>query len=106
MTELNAVIHQPNRLRIMAALVALDSDARTEFSALRVEIGISDGNLSLHLQKLEEHGLVEIDKGYVGRRPRTWIAASARGREELAAYIAELESIVSGSASKADARGV
>ncbi len=94
MTELNPIIHQPTRLRIMAALVALDEGEKVEFSFLRDLIGLTDGNLSVHLQRLEEAGYVRIEKGFVGRRPKTWVWATPEGRAAFAAYVDALERIL------------
>ena len=73
---LNELIHQPARLRIMAALVALDPGAQMEFTYLRDLLELSDGNLGAHLRKLEEAGYVEILKTFVARKPCTYAAAS------------------------------
>lgn len=78
----------------MASLVALEEESRIDFTSLRDLVGISDGNLSLHLQKLEEHGLVIVTKEFVGRRPKTWIESSIDGRNSFAAYVSELASII------------
>ncbi|MDW8069461.1 MAG: transcriptional regulator [Anaerolineae bacterium] len=92
--DLDPVIHQPTRLRIMAALVGLDAGDRADFSFLRDLLGLTDGNLSVHLQRLEEAGYVRIEKTFVGRRPKTWVWATAEGREAFAAYIDVLENIL------------
>jgi len=96
MTELDPVIHQPTRLRIMAALVSLDEGEKAEFGFLRDLLGLTDGNLSAHLQRLEEAGYLQVEKGFVGRRPRTWVWATPRGRAAFAAYVDALEQIVRG----------
>ncbi len=96
MTELDPVIHQPTRLRIMAALVARAEGDKVEFSFLRDLIGLTDGNLSAHLQRLEEAGYVRIEKGFVGRRPKTWVWATPAGRAAFAAYVDALEQILEG----------
>ncbi len=94
MPELDPVIHQPTRLRIMAALVGLDEGDRADFTFLRDLLGLTDGNLSVHLQRLEEAGYVKVEKTFVGRRPRTWVWATAEGRAAFAAYVDTLESIL------------
>ncbi|MDW7990722.1 MAG: transcriptional regulator, partial [Anaerolineae bacterium] len=75
--ELDPVIHQPTRLRIMAALVSLNEGDKADFIFLRDLLGLTDGNLSVHLQRLEEAGYVRIEKTFVGRRPKTWVWATA-----------------------------
>ena len=94
MVGLNPLIHQPTRLRIMAALVALDEGDRIEFTFLQDLLGLTPGNLSVHLQKLEEAGYVVVEKGFVKRRPRTWVAATPEGRRAFAAHVDALEGIL------------
>jgi DNA-binding MarR family transcriptional regulator len=98
--ELNEVIHQPVRLRLMAALVALDSDAEVDFIYLRERLKLTDGNLSVHLAKLEEARYVKQIKTFVGRKPRTYIQLTARGRAAFADHVAALEGILNGSDDK------
>jgi DNA-binding MarR family transcriptional regulator len=93
-TELNPVIHQPTRLRIMAALVSLDAQERADFTFLRDLLDLTDGNLGAHLRTLEEAGYVALEKTFVARRPKTWIWATPRGREAFAAHVDALEAIV------------
>ena len=71
------VVHQRNRLAILS--VARES-SRVEFSFLKENLGLTQGNLSRHLQVLEEAGYLTIEKGYVGKRPRTWVKITRRGR--------------------------
>ncbi|MDR7415094.1 MAG: transcriptional regulator [Armatimonadota bacterium] len=88
---------QGTRLRIMAALSALPEESALEFEALRELLGLTPGNLSAHLRVLEEAGYVAVDKGYVGRRPRTWVRATPEGRE---AFREELETLLALSGGK------
>lgn len=94
MATLNPLIHQPTRLRIMAALIALDEGDRVEFTFLQDLLGLTPGNLSVHLQKLEEAGYVVVEKGFVKRRPKTWVAATPEGREAFAAHVDALEEVL------------
>ena len=94
MAELNPIIHQPTRLRIMAALVSLEKDEKADFVFLRDLLELTDGNLSVHLQKLNEAGYVMIEKAFVERRPKTWIWATTEGRDAFAAHVDALEAIV------------
>lgn len=91
---LDPIIHQPVRLRIMAALTALPPDAQMEFVALRKLLGVTDGNLGAHLRKLEEAGYVSIEKTFIARKPRTFIAATARGREAFEKQVRALQEIL------------
>ena len=55
---------------------------------------LTDGNLSVHVQKLEEAGYVAVDKTFEGRRPKTWIWATSEGHDAFAAHIDALEAII------------
>jgi DNA-binding MarR family transcriptional regulator len=94
MALLNELIHQPVRLRIMAALVALDPGSQLEFTYLRDLLDLTDGNLGAHLRKLEESGYVELSKTFVARKPRTYATATKRGRKAFEDHVAALESIL------------
>ena len=94
MSELNPLIHQPTRLRIMAALVSLDAGEKADFVFLRDLLELTDGNLSVHLQKLEEAGYVAVEKTFEDRRPKTWIAATPAGHKAFAEHVDALEAIV------------
>jgi DNA-binding MarR family transcriptional regulator len=75
--DLDDVVHQRNRLGILAAV---HEASRAEFGFLKETLGLTDGNLSRHLQVLENAGYVKIEKGYAGRKPRTWIRITRSGR--------------------------
>lgn len=94
MTELNETIHQPIRLRIMAALAALESGNEVDFSYLRNLLQVTDGNLGAHLRKLEEAGYITVNKTFVERKPRTYISATSKGREAFQEHVAVLEAIL------------
>ncbi len=94
MAELNETIHQPVRLRIMAALVALNAGDEVDFSYLRGLLGVTDGNLGAHLRKLEEAGYIAVNKTFVERKPRTYVSATAEGRKVFNDHVAALESIL------------
>ena len=94
MANLDAIIHQPARLQIMAALTALPADAQLDFVALRKMLSLTDGNLSVHLRKLEDAGYVAMEKAFVGRKPRTYIAATPAGRRAFAAHVQALQEIL------------
>ncbi len=94
MSNLNSVIHQPVRLRIMAALSALPEDAQLDFVALRKMLDLTDGNLSVHLRKLEDAGYVQVEKAFVGRKPRTYLAATPEGRKAFAEHVQALQAII------------
>lgn len=86
--EIDDVIHGRVRLSIMAYL---SGAGEADFNELKAKVGGTDGNLSVHLRKLEEAGYVAVEKGYRGRRPQTTVALSKKGREAWIAYIARME---------------
>lgn len=94
MANLNETIHQPVRLRIMAALVTLDPGNEVDFTYLRDLLEVTDGNLGAHLRKLEEAGYITVNKTFVDRKPRTFVGATAAGRKAFQGHVAALESIL------------
>ena len=90
MPELNETIHQPVRLRIMAALVALEPSAEVEFTYLRHLLDVTDGNLGAHLRRLEEAGYITANKTFVERKPRTFLSATPVGRRVFREHVAAL----------------
>ncbi len=96
MANLNETIHQPVRLRIMAALVALEPANEVDFSYLRDLLEVTDGNLGAHLRKLEEAGYIAVNKTFVDRKPRTFVAATVSGRKVFQEHVAALKSILKG----------
>jgi DNA-binding MarR family transcriptional regulator len=89
--RLDEVVHQRTRLGILAVLAEGD---RVQFGFLRDTLTLTDGNLSRHLAILEEAGYVAIQKGYEGKRPRTWIKITRSGRRALTGEVAVLKAIV------------
>jgi DNA-binding MarR family transcriptional regulator len=96
MAELNETIHQPVRLRIMAALVALEADNEVDFTYLRDLLKVTDGNLGAHLRKLEEAGFIAVNKVFIDRKPRTFISATVEGRQVFQEHVMALEAILKG----------
>jgi DNA-binding MarR family transcriptional regulator len=94
MTELNETIHQPVRLRVMAALVSLEAANEVDFTYLRDLLQVTDGNLGAHLRKLEEAGYIAVNKTFVERKPRTFVSATREGRRVFQEHVAALKSIL------------
>lgn len=89
------IIHQPVRLRIMAALSASPPQAPgLDFSQLKKITGATDGNLGAHIDHLTRAGYVEVTKAFVGRRPRTTVRASETGRAAFQKHVAFLKAIL------------
>ncbi len=81
--EIDGFIHEPARLRLLVFLSVLE---RADFMFLLNHSGLSKGNLSVQMAKLEGADLVSVDKSFVDRRPRTTFALTAKGRRELRRY--------------------
>jgi DNA-binding MarR family transcriptional regulator len=96
MAELNETIHQTVRLRIMAVLVTLEPTDEVDFTYLRDLLEVTDGNLGAHLRKLEEAGYIAINKAFVERKPRTFVAATPEGRQVFTEHVAALQAILKG----------
>ena len=94
MADLNEIIHQPVRLRIMSALTALNAEDEVEFTYLRELLEVTDGNLGAHLRKLEDAGYITVKKVFVERRPRTYVSATLEGRKAFREHVEALESIL------------
>jgi DNA-binding transcriptional ArsR family regulator len=89
---LSDVVHQRVRLGILT--IAHEAQ-RVEFGFLRTNLELSAGNLSQHLGVLENAGLITVEKGYAGKRARTWITLTKAGSAALAGEIAQLKLLIS-----------
>ncbi|MGE5073027.1 MAG: winged helix-turn-helix domain-containing protein [Anaerolineae bacterium] len=89
--ELDRLIHEPARLMIVTVLAATES---ADFLYLERETGLTRGNLSAHLGKLQEAGYIKIEKTYKGRLPLTICKLTADGRRAFSTYRRQLQEIV------------
>lgn len=89
--DLDEIIHQPARLQIMSLLVSLDERDRLAYGFVQKQLGLTPGNLTTHLRKLENADYVATTKEFHGAKPRTWIEATVTGRKAFAAYLVNLE---------------
>ncbi len=87
---LDKLIHEPARLAIVSALAACES---ADFLYLQRLTGLSKGNLSAHLSKLQEADVVIIEKSFVGKTPRTSVSLSPSGQSAVAAYWERMETL-------------
>ena len=94
MSGFNEIIHQPVRLKIMAALCSLDDDATIDFTYLKKLLELSDGNLGSHLRKLEENGFVSVEKTFVGRKPKSFFQATEEGFSVYREHVKHLREII------------
>ena len=94
MEQPDALVHQPMRLKIMAALKPIPESEPLEFARLRAIVEATDGNLGAHLTTLEEAGYVKVLKDFNGKKPRTRVALTKVGRRAFEAYVAYLRDII------------
>ena len=88
--RLDPLIHAPIRLSIMAYLSEVD---RAEFGLVRDAVELTAPALSKQVSLLEEAGYVTVEKGYVGKRPRTWLSLAPAGRHAFDRHLAALRAI-------------
>jgi len=98
MPTLDPVIHAQPRLRVTVALAALDVGDKITFPRLQQLMGMTAGNLSTHLRKLEDAGYVAVTKTHRRRTPVTFIALTRPGRRALEDYTAALHALLSSDA--------
>ena len=85
------LLHQPVRSKLLSLLIANDE---LPFKALKESLGVTDGNLSSHLSKLEKEEYVLIEKLFEGKRPKTVVHITSKGREAFASYIEALKRFI------------
>jgi DNA-binding MarR family transcriptional regulator len=90
-SELDRVVHEPARLMSLMYLYALES---ADFVFLLRATELTWGNLSSHLTKLEEAEYVEIEKKFVGRKPRTLIKLTKQGRDAVQTYRESMQDVL------------
>jgi DNA-binding MarR family transcriptional regulator len=84
LADLDRLVHEPGRLMLMAVLYVIDS---ADFTFLMNQTGLTWGNLSAHLSKLEEAGYVSVEKTFKGKRPNTMLQLTPQGRQAFRAYL-------------------
>ena len=94
MDQPDSIIHQPIRLKIMAALKPLPPAEYLEFMRLKAIAAATEGNLGAHIGTLEQAGYVEVEKDFVGKRPRTRVRLTKQGRKAFETYVAYLRDIL------------
>ena len=90
---IDEVIHGRVRLGVMAYLSSVGS---ADFNELKARLQATDGNLSVHLRKLEDAGYVDVEKTFVDRKPRTSVSLSDAGRAAFLRYLDAMQKLVSG----------
>ncbi|MHA2075658.1 MAG: transcriptional regulator, partial [Candidatus Hodarchaeales archaeon] len=89
--ELNKLIHEPSRLKIVVQLYAIE---RADFLYLKRQLGLTWGNLSAHLSKLEKAGYLEIKKSIVNKKTHTSVRLTSRGRISFEEYRKSLKVVL------------
>lgn len=91
--RIDEVIHGRVRLGVMAYLSGAGS---ADFNTLKTRLQATDGNLSVHLRKLEDAGFVRVEKAFVNRKPLTTLTLTDAGRQAFAAYLDAIGKLVEG----------
>jgi len=91
MMEFDKLVHQPTRLQVFAYLYR---HGETGFSDLVEDLGLTEGNLASHLQRMEEAGAVAVHKEFVDRKPRTTYELTEEGQELFEEHVETLEALI------------
>jgi len=89
--QIDNFIHSRIRLAIMAVLASVDE---MDFNSIKKAVNTTDGNLSVHLKKLEENGYIKIEKKFINRKPLTTCRLTEQGGKSFAEYISTVESFI------------
>jgi DNA-binding MarR family transcriptional regulator len=92
-SSLDRLIHEPARLHLLTELYVVDE---ADFLYLSERTGLTPGNISSHMSRLEGAGYVTVEKGFVGKRPRTVYALTPAGRKALETYRTALDGLFAG----------
>jgi DNA-binding MarR family transcriptional regulator len=90
LTEIDRLVHEPARLAVMALLYVVDS---ADFTFLMNQTGLTWGNLSAHMSKLEEAGYLEVEKTFKGKRPNTMLRLTPKGQAAFKDYTAKMRQL-------------
>ena len=90
-SEIDRLVHEPARLMLMAVLYVIDS---ADFTFLMNQTGMTWGNLSAHMSKLEEGGYIEVEKSFKGKRPNTMLRLTPQGRAAFQAYRHKMKQVL------------
>ncbi len=82
--DINRIIHEPSRLLLLIFLYSVE---KADFTFLKLQTGMTQGNLSSHLHKLESEGYIESEKQFRNKRPLTLIQITQKGRGAFKAYV-------------------
>src|SRR5512136_16030 len=93
LAEIDRLVHEPTRLAVMSLLYVVDS---ADFTFLMNQTGLTWGNLSAHISKLEEAGYLEVEKSFKGRRPNTTLRLTSQGRKAFREYARKMKKFFKG----------
>ena len=89
--QLDDIIHSRIRLAIFSVLISVEE---AEFNFLKEKVNTTDGNLSVHLRKLEDAGYILVKKQFVERKPKTLYSLSTKGKKAFEMYVERLEKMI------------
>ena len=89
--EVDKLIHEPARLHILLYLVSVE---HADFTYLKEQTGLTQGNLSSHLSKLEQAAYIRVEKTFLRRRPQTLVMVSEKGREAFKRYVEDMHRLL------------
>lgn len=95
--DIDRLIHEPARLMILAHLYVVDS---ADFLFLTRQTGLTPGNLSSHVSKLEDAGYVEVIKEFVDKKPHTMLRLTGAGRDAFKEYVQSMKQVFNGLSEK------
>lgn len=90
LADIDRIIHEPARLMILALLYVVESG---DFTFLMRQTGLTWGNLSSHMSKLEAAGYIEVEKEFVDRKPRTMLRLTSKGRAAFREYVQSMKQV-------------
>lgn len=91
--DIDRVVHEPARFRILSCLCAVES---ADFLFLMRQLGLTQGNLSSHMARLESAGYLQVDKAFENRRPKTFLRLTPAGRAAVEQYVAHMQQLLDG----------
>jgi len=83
LSEIDRLVHEPARFQVMALLYVVES---ADYTFIMQQLGLTWGNLSAHISKLEDGGYVSVEKGFKGKRPQTMLSLTGEGRMAFQTY--------------------
>ncbi len=91
LVDIDKLVHEPARLAVMALLYVVES---ADFTFVMNQTGLTWGNLSAHLTKLEEAGYIAVEKSFKGKRPNTALRLTPQGRTAFYEYVGKMKKVL------------